>query len=168
MDIGPLSRYYVDMCPLSRYCGDICLRVAKFEAKVGSRRTTKIGNLVVLDIFLVALILIPYNGIVGKRKGENKNLKEFLWTTIFQKNSKKYLVVGRTTRSQFLVVLTQFLVVEDTRTREFCYPVSAQYLLCGQILLVPSSLPDKYPDTHGLIYQPLSRQNNLSHIFNFT
>ena len=25
MDIGPLSRYYVDMCPLSRYCVDICL-----------------------------------------------------------------------------------------------------------------------------------------------
>ena len=42
------------------------------------------------------------------------------------------------------------------------------YLLCRQILLVPSSLPDKYPDTYGLIYQPLSRQNNLSHIFNFT
>ena len=36
-------------------------RVAKFESKVGSRRTTKIENLVVLDIFLVALILIPYN-----------------------------------------------------------------------------------------------------------
>ena len=38
-----------------------CSRVAKFESKVGSRRTTKIGNLVVLDIFWVALILIPYN-----------------------------------------------------------------------------------------------------------
>ena len=37
------------------------LRVAKFKSKVGSWRTTKIGNLVVLDIFLVALILIPYN-----------------------------------------------------------------------------------------------------------
>ena len=36
-------------------------RVAKFESKVGSRRTTEIGNLVVLDIFLVALILIPFN-----------------------------------------------------------------------------------------------------------
>ena len=35
-------------------------RVAKFESKVGRRRTTKIGNLVVLDIFLVALILRPY------------------------------------------------------------------------------------------------------------
>ena len=44
--------------------------------------------------------------------------------------------------------------------------MSAEYLLCGQILLVPSSLPDKYPDTYGLIYQPLSRQNYLSHIFN--
>ena len=29
-------------------------------------------------------------------------------------------------------------------------------------------LLDKYPDTYGFIYQPLSRQNNLSHIFNFT
>ena len=70
MDIGPFSRYYVDMCPLSRYCVDNIM--------------------------------------------------------------------------------------------------SAQYLLCGQILLVPSSLPDKYPDMYGLMYQPLSRQNNLSHIFNFT
>ena len=60
--------------------------------------------------------------LVGKRKGENTNLKECVWTTIFQKNSKNYLVVRRTTISQFLVVLTQFLVVEDTMTREFCYP----------------------------------------------
>ena len=45
----------------------------------------------------------------------------------------------------------------------YCVDMSAQYLLCGQILLVPSSLPDKYPDTYGLIYQPLSRQNNLYH-----
>ena len=37
------------------------IRVAKFESKVGSPRTTKIGNLVALDIYLVALILIPYN-----------------------------------------------------------------------------------------------------------
>ena len=59
---------------------------------------------------------------VGKGKGEFKNLKELVWTTIFFKNSHKYLVVRRTTRSQFLVVLTQILVVEDTRTREFCYP----------------------------------------------
>ena len=36
-------------------------RVAKFESKVGSRRTTKIGNQVVLNIFLAALILIPYD-----------------------------------------------------------------------------------------------------------
>ena len=35
--------------------------LAKFESKVGSRRTTKIGNQVVLDIFLDALILIPYD-----------------------------------------------------------------------------------------------------------
>ena len=40
---------------------DSLIRVAKFESKVGSQRTTKIGNLIVLDIFLVALILIPYN-----------------------------------------------------------------------------------------------------------
>ena len=37
------------------------IRLGKFESKVGSRRTTEIGNLVVLDIFLVALILIPFN-----------------------------------------------------------------------------------------------------------
>ena len=36
----------------------------------------------------------------------------------------------------------------------------------SQNLLVPSSLPDKYTDMYGLIYQLLNRQNNLSHIFN--
>ena len=40
---------------------DDALRVAKFESKVGSRRTTKILNLVFLDIYLVALISVPYN-----------------------------------------------------------------------------------------------------------
>ena len=35
-------------------------RVAKFDPKVGSRRTTKIKNLVVLVIILVVLILLPY------------------------------------------------------------------------------------------------------------
>ena len=56
---------------------------------------------------------------VGKEKGENQILKEFVWTIIFKIFSPKYLVVRRTTRSQFLVVLTHFLVVEDTRTRKF-------------------------------------------------
>ena len=46
-------------CPLDT--GELHSSVAKFESKVGSRRTTKIENLVVLDIFLVALILIPYD-----------------------------------------------------------------------------------------------------------
>ena len=36
-------------------------RVANFESKVGSRRTTEIGTLVVLNIVLVALIFITYN-----------------------------------------------------------------------------------------------------------
>ena len=35
-------------------------RVAKFDQKVGSRRTTKIKNLVVLVIILVVLILLPH------------------------------------------------------------------------------------------------------------
>ena len=35
-------------------------RVAKFDPKVVSRRTTKIKNLVVLVIILVVLILLPY------------------------------------------------------------------------------------------------------------
>ena len=35
-------------------------RVAKFDPKVGSRRTTKIKNRVVLIIILVVLILLPY------------------------------------------------------------------------------------------------------------
>ena len=34
--------------------------VAKFDPKVGSRRTTKIKNLVVLVIILVGLILLPF------------------------------------------------------------------------------------------------------------
>ena len=72
------------------------LRVAKFESKVGSRRTTKIGNLVVLDIFLVALILIPYNMrfvlssqndmFVGKGKGEIKTSKNLCGQLYFPKN----------------------------------------------------------------------------------
>ena len=36
--------------------------------------------------------------------------------------SQKNLVVRRTTRPQFLVVITYLLVTEDTRTLEFCYP----------------------------------------------
>ena len=59
---------------------------------------------------------------VGKGKGENKILKEFVWTIIFKIFFPRYLVVRRTTRSEFLVVLIHFMVVEDTRTREFCYP----------------------------------------------
>ena len=35
-------------------------RVAKLDPKVGSRRTTKISNLVVLVNILVALIWLPY------------------------------------------------------------------------------------------------------------
>ena len=34
----------------------------------------------------------------------------------------KNLVVRRTTRPQFLVILTYFLVAEDARMLEFCYP----------------------------------------------
>ena len=52
---------------------------------------------------------------VGKGKGENKILKEFVWTIIFKIFSPRYLVVRRTTRSEFLVVLIHFMVVEDTR-----------------------------------------------------
>ena len=59
---------------------------------------------------------------VAKGKGKNKILKEFVWTIIFKIFSPKYLVVRRTTKSQFLVVLTHFLIVKDTRTSKFCYP----------------------------------------------
>ena len=39
----------------------ICVcRVAKFDPKVGGRRTTEIENPVVLVIILVVLILLPY------------------------------------------------------------------------------------------------------------
>ena len=62
---------------------------------------------------------------VGQGMGENTNLKEFAWRTIFKIFSPKYQIVRRTNRSQYLVVLTQFLVVEDTRTRKFCYTVQS-------------------------------------------
>ena len=39
-------------------------RVAKFDLKVGSRRTTKINDLVVLINILVVLILLPYMYVV--------------------------------------------------------------------------------------------------------
>ena len=48
-----------------------------------------------------------------------KNLYGQLFSKLF---FPKDLVVRRTTRSQFLVVLTHFLVVEDTKIRTFCYP----------------------------------------------
>ena len=38
----------------------IIYRLAKFDPKVGSRRTTKFANLVFLIIILVVLILLPY------------------------------------------------------------------------------------------------------------
>ena len=37
------------------------IRVAKFDSKVGSRRTTRIRDLVVLTVLLVALILFSYH-----------------------------------------------------------------------------------------------------------
>ena len=42
----------------------ITFRVAKFDRKVSSRRTTKIENLVVLVITLVDHILLPYHILV--------------------------------------------------------------------------------------------------------
>ena len=39
------------------------------------------------------------------------------------------VVVRRTTRPQFLFVLTQLLVVEDKRTLEFCYPVLCVFIV---------------------------------------
>ena len=42
----------------------------------------------------------------------------------------KNLVVRRTTRPQFLVVLTYFLVAEDARMLEFCNPVQPFFKIC--------------------------------------
>ena len=56
----------------------------------------------------------------------SKNLNGQLFLIFF---APKYLVVRRTTRSQIVVVLTHFLVVEDTRTRKFCYPVYMRELV---------------------------------------
>ena len=56
---------------------------------------------------------------VGKRK--------ICWDENFGVNSfTKILLVRRTTRPHFLVVLISFLVAEDTRTLEFCYPTTAK------------------------------------------
>ena len=55
---------------------------------------------------------------VDKRKITRKICwDENCWVNSFKKN-----LVVRTTRPQFLVVLTYFLVAEDARTLEFCYP----------------------------------------------
>ena len=40
--------------------GECTFRVAKFDPKIGSRRTTEKKNLVVLVIILVVLILLPH------------------------------------------------------------------------------------------------------------
>ena len=62
---GPLSctRTYFFGTGVTPHLGKACLlksiRAAKFDPKVGSRRATKIENLV-LVIVLVALILLPY------------------------------------------------------------------------------------------------------------
>ena len=93
----------------------VLTRLAKFVPKVGSRRSTKIKNLVVLVIILVVLILLPYYMyvvlvlillflLVRERK-----LERFVGMKICGSN----LVVRRTTRPQFLVVLIYFLVTED-------------------------------------------------------
>ena len=47
--------------------------------------------------------------------------------------SQKNLVVRRTTRPQFLVFLTYFLVAEDARTLEFCYPDVANGLVTNYV-----------------------------------
>ena len=58
--------------------------------------------------------------LVGKRNGENKNLKECVWTTIFQKKHTKYLVVRRTTIiSQFVKIrkgLSYFNLIKEAPT----------------------------------------------------
>ena len=110
------------------------VRVAKFGLKVGSRRTTKIRNLVVLAILLVALISLLYHILfviscqtdICIEIAKNEEIVK----TIFS-DPPKNLVVRRTTTSHFLVVITHFLVVEDTRTREFCYPDGFRYLKTG-------------------------------------
>ena len=54
--------------------------------------------------------------------------------------SHKNLVVRRTTRPQFLVVLTYFLVAEDARTLEFCYPAIRSSTISKQMKRGPDPL----------------------------
>ena len=103
--------------PISVHC--IRVRVAKFDLKVGSRRTTNIQNLVVLIIILVVLILLPYymwvvlvlilHFFTDMGKIYKICWDENCWVNSFTKNR----VVRRTTRPQYLVVLTYFLIGED-------------------------------------------------------
>ena len=59
------------------------------------------------------LVLVPILGTaVSIGKGHN------LWVNSLTKKR----VVRRTTMPHFLVALTHFLVDEDTKTLEFCYP----------------------------------------------
>ena len=105
----------VGLGKLSKIC-DFKFKVAKFDPKVGSRRTTKILNLVALIMIVVVLILLPfYIYVCGISSHtffywyKNDNLKDNFWVTSFTKN----LVVRRTTKPQFLVVLIYCLVAED-------------------------------------------------------
>ena len=82
---------------------------------------------------MVVLILKPYDlqfvvssqnelCLLEKERVRIKSLKN-LYGQLFSKYFPQdiCLVVRRTTRSEFLVVLIHFMVVEDTRTREFCF-----------------------------------------------
>ena len=63
----------------------------------------------------------------------------------------KNLVVRRTTTSQFLVVLTHFLVVEDTRTREFCYPGHPSNIYIRNTEFIPFQVPLALPEEVGIL-----------------
>ena len=56
---------------------------------------------------------------------------ESIWVNSFTKN----LVVSRTTRPQYLVVLTYFWVAEDARTLKFCYPGPVKKVLSYKCFL---------------------------------
>ena len=59
--------------------------------------------------------------------------------------SQKNLVFRRTTRSQFLVVLTYFLVAEDARTLEFCYPeCKCRYSFSSAVLQPNTEMENMY------------------------
>ena len=88
--------------------------------------------------------------IAGLPKCPDENLKVNSFTQKF----------WRTTRPQFLVILTYFLVAEDARTLEFCYPVNFPDFSNRKPVGVSQSSPCLEPSLFPLLTMPLQHKNS--------